>query len=119
MEDRLDKNEEAAKKNAQNLADYKVEVSYNAQAFEEKFTKMVTDENDRATKTELEITKSSEEFSRTLTKKIEDEEGRAKKAEATISETADKISWLISDGTDAASMSLTPSAYKVIAKILI
>lgn len=116
LEDRLDKNEEAAKKNAQNLADYKVEVSYNAQAFEEKFTKMVTDENDRATKTELEITKSSEEFSRTLTKKIEDEEGRAKKAEATISETADKISWLISDGTDAASMSLTPSAYKVIAK---
>lgn len=84
---RLDENANAISNNEKALIAYKAEVKLNSEEFAAKFTKMVTDETNRATKIETQI-----------------------------SETAGKINWLIKDGTSESNMSLTSTAYDLIAK---
>lgn len=86
LDNRLDENANAISNNEKALIAYKTEVKLNNEEFNAKFTKMITDETNRA-----------------------------KKIETQISETAGKINWLIKDGTSESSMSLTSTAYDLIA----
>ena len=86
LDNRLNENTNAIRNNEKALTDYKAEVKLNNEEFSRNFTKMVTDEKERATKIETQI-----------------------------SETAGKINWLIKDGTSESSMSLTSTAYDLIA----
>lgn len=86
LDNRLNENTNAIRNNEKALTDYKAEVKLSNEEFSRNFTKMVTDEKERA------IT-----------------------VETRISETAGKINWLIKDGTSESSMSLTSTAYDLIA----
>lgn len=86
LDNRLDENANAIRNNEKALTDYKAEVKLSNEEFSRNFTKMVTDEKERATT-----------------------------VETRISETAGKINWLIKDGTSESSMSLTSTAYDLIA----
>lgn len=86
LDNRLDENTNAIRNNEKALTDYKAEVKLSNEEFSRNFTKMVTDEKERATT-----------------------------VETRISETAGKINWLIKDGTSESSMSLTSTAYDLIA----
>lgn len=86
LDNRLNENTNAISNNEKALADYKAEVKLSNEEFSRNFTKMVTDEKERATT-----------------------------VETRISETAGKINWLIKDGTSESSMSLTSTAYDLIA----
>lgn len=86
LDNRLDENANAISNNEKALTDYKAEVKLSNEEFSRNFTKMVTDEKERATT-----------------------------VETRISETAGKINWLIKDGTSESSMSLTSTAYDLIA----
>ena len=86
LDNRLNENTNAIRNNEKALTDYKAEVKLSNEEFSRNFTKMVTDEKERATT-----------------------------VETRISETAGKINWLIKDGTSESSMSLTSTAYDLIA----
>lgn len=86
LDNRLNENTNAIRNNEKALTDYKAEVKLSDEEFSRNFTKMVTDEKERATT-----------------------------VETRISETAGKINWLIKDGTSESSMSLTSTAYDLIA----